>query len=226
MSILACGPPALEILNLSCAPTGEPPLRGITLSVSAGEFIALIGPNGSGTETLCRCLAGLRASISGRILIHGAPMEPQAWGPARGGLYVMLRGRHTFNEMTVHDNLLASPGAWTKKRSTRLDEVFRLFPVLAERRHQVAGNLSGGERQMLAIGRALLANPRVLLIEDPFMGLSPKVMGEVMEAMVSISRRGVAVLTTGEGLRDVPRLVDRTVTISNGRVVEDDVDGM
>jgi len=138
----------------------------------------------------------------------------------------MLRGRHAFYEMTVHDNLVASPGAWTKKRSARLDEVFRLFPFLAERRHQVAGNLSGGERQMLAIGRALLANPRVLLIEDPFMGLSPKVMGEVMEAMVSISRRGVAVLTTGEGARDVPRLVDRTVTISNGRVVEGDVDAM
>lgn len=210
----------LEIQGLHCHPRGEPAITDVSLTISRGELVALVGPNGSGKTTLCRCLALLLQPDLGRISVDEHPISGQPWDASRAGLFVVLKGHRVFPEMTVLQNLLVSPVAWHHpNRTQRLEEILALFPEIARRRLQAAGTLSGGEQQMLAIGRAMLASPRVLVVDEPSLGLSPLASSTVYKTLLALRASGTAVLVTEETGERILDIADRLYLIRHGKIV-------
>jgi branched-chain amino acid transport system ATP-binding protein len=192
------------------------------MRIERGEMAVLVGPNGAGKETLCRCLGLLLRPESGSIQIDDTPLRGDPWDAARSGLVVVLRGRRVFPELTVRENLVASPAAWVRGWGTvSLDPVFDLFPQLANRRSQIAGTLSGGEQQMVAIGRALLAKPKVLVLDSPTLGLAPRLAAEVYRAIPAICAMSVAVLVIDEHLAWVNGIMCRAYLMVKGEIVRE-----
>jgi branched-chain amino acid transport system ATP-binding protein len=202
-------------------------LHGIDLVVPAGRIVALLGANGAGKTTLLRAISGLIRMHRGRItagtvLLDGR--EIQGSSPAaivRGGLAQVMEGRRIFAELTVEENLRA--GAATRKDKAGIaasfDEVVTLFPKLAERRKQVAGYLSGGEQQMVAMGRALMAAPRLLVLDEPSLGLAPLIVQQIFDAIGRIAREeGVTIFLVEQNAYHALRLADRGYVLVNGRV--------
>jgi len=194
-------------------------LRGVDLEVYQGEVVAVIGANGAGKTTLLRTVAGLMAPSSGRILLEGREVSGYpAEEMVRLGVALVPEGRQVFYGLSVWDNLML--GAYHRRRQASLrrdvEEVFALFPVLAERRHQAAGNLSGGEQQMLAIGRALMARPRLLMLDEPSLGLAPKVVRDVMGRLLELRARGVTVLVAEQHARAALAIADRAYVLERG----------
>ncbi len=171
-------------------------LKGVSLSVEEGEIVALLGPNGAGKTTTVKTISGLLVPRHGRVTMEGAPLtgHPPHEIVYKGVAHVP-EGRKIFNRLTVAENL--EMGAYSRADGgirEDLERVFTLFPRLKERLTQVAGTLSGGEQQMLAIGRAMMARPRVLLLDEPSMGLAPVVVEQIFETIVDINRRGTTIL--------------------------------
>ncbi len=210
-------------------------VAGVSLEVREGELVALVGPNGAGKSTLLRAISGLvhwekatshgvhgDITVEGQIRFLGERIDGVAAHEIfRRGLVHCPERRRPFRELTVHENLLAG-AHHTPDRATRqerLDRVFGLFPRLAERRAQVSGTLSGGEQQMLAIGRALMGKPRLLCIDEPSLGLSPKVRGEVFDAITAIHRSGVPILLVEQEVAKAFRLASRCYVLSQGRIL-------
>ncbi len=190
-------------------------LFGVDLAVAEGEVVALMGRNGMGKTTTIRAVTGLVPAkgtrrFAGRDL-HGKPVHRIA----RAGIGLVPEGRRLFASLTVRENLFAAarPGPWDAAA------VHRLFPRLAERAHQPAGTLSGGEQQMLAIGRALATNPRLLILDEATEGLAPLVRAEIWEAIAALARTGMAILAVDKSLADLCRLADRAVILDRGRDV-------
>ncbi len=202
-------------------------LHGVSIHLGEREIVALVGANGSGKSTLLRTIAGFLPVRRGEILfrdraVHNTPPDRIV----RRGLAMVPEGRQLFGPMTVLDNLLL--GAYGRIRNRQItrrqaaeemESVFALFPVLAERRHQLAGTLSGGEQQMLAIGRALMSNPDCLMLDEPSMGLAPRITAEIFEALGNLRDRGTAVLLVEQNALMALNLADRGYVLETGRVV-------
>jgi branched-chain amino acid transport system ATP-binding protein len=197
-------------------------LWGVSLRVGAGELVALVGANGAGKTTLLRAISGLARVTRGEIALQGTRLTGRPpYAIARMGVTHVPEGRRLFPAMTVEENLQmgAAHRVPPAERVTLLREVFDLFPVLCERRRQVAETLSGGEQQMLAIGRALMARPRLLMLDEPSLGLAPRIVEQIMDTVAEIRRRGVTVLLVEQNVHHALRLADRAYVLENGRVV-------
>jgi branched-chain amino acid transport system ATP-binding protein len=197
-------------------------LKGVSIAVDTGEIVALIGANGAGKTTTLKTISGLRPLTSGQITFDGRDISRMP-GHRRvvAGLGQAPEGRGIFPGMTVQENLLMGSYARRgKNKDSELDEVFGLFPRLAERRSQFGGTMSGGEQQMLAIGRALMAKPKVLLLDEPSMGLAPLLVAQIFTIIEEINRRGTTVLLVEQNAAQALRLAHRAYVLETGRVVK------
>jgi len=197
-------------------------VRSVSLEVRAGEIVALIGGNGAGKTTTLRTIAGLLPLRRGRVELAGRPIS--GLGSAAvvaAGIAHVPEGRQLFPSMTVRENL--ELGARTvegrARRAETLARVVALFPRLGERQQQLAGTLSGGEQQMVAIGRALMARPRLLMLDEPTLGIAPVLVQRIFETVAAINRDGVTVLLVEQNVRRALALAHRAVALENGRVV-------
>ncbi|WP_131746700.1 ABC transporter ATP-binding protein [Frankia sp. Cppng1_Ct_nod] len=210
----------LELVDVEVRYASVTALRGVSLRVGAGEVVTLLGANGAGKTTTLRTISGLLRPVSGEIRMDGESLAglPAHEIVARGISHVP-EGRRVFPAMSVRENLLM--GAYRDRRNARtgMDTVFAMFPRLAERHGQAAGTLSGGEQQMLAIGRALLARPRVLLLDEPSMGLAPLVVARIFEAITEINRAGASVLLVEQNAHQALTVAGRGYVLETGRMV-------
>lgn len=212
----------LEVKNLQAGYDCLQVLWDVSLTVAEGEFVALIGPNGAGKTTTLRALAGLIRPLSGEVRFLGESLvglSPHAI--ARRGLSLVTEELNLFEAMTVYENLLL--GAYSRRdrnkiRST-LDYIYHLFPVLDDRQKQLAGTLSGGERRMLAVGRGLMSDPRVLLVDEPSLGLAPMMVSTVFEALKTLHQRGVTLLLVEQNVNTTLRLANTAYVLERGAVV-------
>jgi branched-chain amino acid transport system ATP-binding protein len=212
----------LEVKSLNAFYQSVHVLHDISISVGAGELIGLVGANAAGKTTLMFSLAGLRARCTGEILLAGEPIHNlPAHERTPRGLVLVPERRRLFPFMSVLENLElgAYAAAARQSASETIEEVFTLLPVLAERRNQVAGSLSGGEQQMLALGRALMAKPRVLLLDEPTEGLAPIYVKLLFDLIVRLRETGLSVLIVEQNVQHVLRTVDRAYVLENGRIV-------
>ena len=201
-----------------------PVLRDVTLHVDPGEMVALIGANGAGKTTLLRAITGVTRVFEGEVWLDGRRID--RWRPAqrvRAGIAHVAEGRQLFGGLSVLDNLLLGaafvPEAWARREQS-VKAVHALFPRLAERARQAAGTMSGGEQQMLAIGRALMAAPKLLLVDEPSMGLAPALVRSVLQALRRIHEEaGVAVLLVEQNVRRTLEVCQRAYVLENGRIV-------
>lgn len=212
----------LEIENLTAGYLGRDVLHGISLSVPEQSLIAIIGPNGHGKTTLLRAISGLVPRTGGSITLAGRALQglrPDARVAA--GVVQVPQGDMVFSEMTVLDNLLmgAYLPAAARGAKTRLEEVFALLPKLAERRAQVASTLSGGERRMLGIGRGLMADGRVILLDEPSLGLAPIVIEQIYELIARLKASGRTLVVVEENAARVVELADSMYLLDDGRFV-------
>jgi branched-chain amino acid transport system ATP-binding protein len=199
-------------------------LKNISLQVDSGEIVALIGANGAGKTTTLKTISGLRPLTSGRISFDGKDISRMP-GHRRVvvGIGQAPEGRGIFPGMTVAENLLMGSYARKRRNGNRdeeLAEVYELFPRLAERKNQAGGTMSGGEQQMLAIGRALMAKPKVLLLDEPSMGLAPMLVNQIFSIISEINRRGTTVLLVEQNAAQALQLADRAYVLETGRVVK------
>lgn len=196
-------------------------LKGMSIQVDEGEIVSLIGANGAGKTTTLKTISGLRPLTSGRILFNGQDISKTP-GHKRVllGIGQSPEGRGVFPGMTVQENLLM--GAYTRKDDLQpdLDEVYELFPRLAERKTQFGGTMSGGEQQMIAIGRALMTKPKVLLLDEPSMGLAPMLIAQIFDIIREINKRGTTVLLVEQNAQQALKLSDRAYVLETGRVVQ------
>jgi branched-chain amino acid transport system ATP-binding protein len=213
----------LEVQNLALAYGDMQVLWDVSLQVPEGEIIVLIGPNGAGKTTLMRAIAGLQPPLTGSIWFDGKPLHGKPPHQlVQLGVVLVPEGRRLFGSMTVLENL--ELGAFTTraraKRDRTLREVFEIFPLLAERRHQRAQTLSGGQQQMLAIGRALMGLPRLLMLDEPSLGLAPLVVQQIFQVVRSINQQGVTVLLVEQNVRFALELAHHAYVLSQGRVIK------
>jgi branched-chain amino acid transport system ATP-binding protein len=211
--------PALRVSGLEVAYGGVAAVRGLSLEVGASEIVGLIGPNGAGKSTTLHAIMGLVPARSGEIALGGIAIRgkpPESI--ARSGVALVPEGRRLFGELTVRENLQLGLAGRRGRENGELDEVFDLFPVLREFGKRQAGTLSGGQQQQLAIARALVARPSVLLLDEPSLGLAPTVVDLVFSTLEAIRERGLAILLVEQRAQRTVALADRTHVLANGEV--------
>ena len=215
--------PLLEIQNLRAAYDGVRVLHGIDLQIAEGAFVAVIGANTAGKSTLLRAVSGLLPQVEGVVRFGGEDLLRLPAHEIPGcGIAHVPEGRHVFTAMTVEENLWL--GGFNRRKQAAqlrvtLDGVFTLFPRLAERRRQLAGTLSGGEQQMVAIGRALMGAPKLLLLDEPSHGLAPKIVQELHAALLSIHRSGVTILLVEQNTKLALSVASHAFVLQSGQVV-------
>ena len=210
---------SLELGDLEVAYGGVPAVRGLSLSVAPGELVGLIGPNGAGKSTTLHAIVGLVPARGGEIRFAGRSLQgrsPEAI--ARSGIALVPEGRRLFAELTVEENLRLGLAARPRGADHDLGDVLDLFPVVEEFRHRPAGALSGGQQQQLAIARALVARPSILLLDEPSLGLAPTVVDLVFATLQTIAGRGIGVLLVEQRAQRTVALAHRTHVLANGEL--------
>jgi branched-chain amino acid transport system ATP-binding protein len=213
----------LEVSNLKVAYGGIQAVKGASFQVRQGELVSLIGANGAGKTTTLKAITGTQPAADGDIRFMGKSIKGQgAWDLVKQGLVMVPEGRGTFTRMTITENLLM--GAYIREDAevqTDIDKVFAIFPRLKERALQLAGTMSGGEQQMLAMGRALMARPKVLLLDEPSMGLSPIMVDKIFEVVADIHSRGTTILLVEQNASRALSLADRGYVMESGLITMD-----
>jgi branched-chain amino acid transport system ATP-binding protein len=211
----------LEVEDLTVAYGPITAVRGIALRVNQGEIVALLGANGAGKSTTLQSIVGLLPLQRGRVLLDGRPISGQAPEQiVRAGMTLTPEGRRVFGPMTVEENLRIG-GAIHRHGADAARtwaEVMELFPILAARKNQAAGTLSGGEQQMLAIARSLMSQPRILLLDEPSLGLAPQVVETIFDLLAELRRRGRTLLIVEQNVHMALEIADRGYVIANGEV--------
>lgn len=211
----------LEVKAIGAAYGPAIALEDVSLDVAPGEFVALLGANGAGKTTTLRAIVGLMRPSKGSIVYGGEPIDRMAPHEIVGrGIAMVPEGRRVFSQSTVLENL--ELGAFTRREpqtlKANLDRVFTLFPRLAERRRQLAGSLSGGEQQMLAIGRALMSEPQILLLDEPSMGLAPKIVDDIFTLIVDLNAGGTTILLVEQNASLSLEVASRAYVLERGRI--------
>ena len=214
-------PILLKVSRLKVAYGGIQAVKGVSFEVKAGELVSLIGANGAGKSTTLKAITGLQPVADGEIEYLGQSIKGQgAWDLVKQGLVMVPEGRGTFTRMTITENL--QMGAYirndTREIAADIDKVFGIFPRLKERRSQLAGTMSGGEQQMLAMGRALMARPKVLLLDEPSMGLSPIMVDKIFEVIADIYAQGVTILLVEQNASRALQIANRGYVMESGEV--------
>jgi len=212
----------LEVKNLQVYYGVIQALKDVSFTVNEGEVIALIGANGAGKTTILRTITGLISAKAGEVLYEGINLQKLPPHKIVSlGIAHVPEGRHVFAQLTVYENLLM--GAFTRKDKAEIEDtlqsVYTRFPRLKERKNQLAGTLSGGEQQMLAMGRALMSKPKIMLMDEPSMGLSPILVGEIFDIVKSISESGTTVLLVEQNAKKALSIADRAYVLETGRIV-------
>ncbi|TEA78055.1 ABC transporter ATP-binding protein [Allopusillimonas ginsengisoli] len=212
----------LDVRQLEVAYGGIRAVRGLNLLVEKGELVSLIGANGAGKSTTLRAVCGLVPMAGGDILYDGVSIAGgQPYQLVRKGLVMVPEGRGIFGQLTIAENL--AMGGYTRKDQAAVrrdtEHVFELFPRLAERRHQSAGTLSGGEQQMLAMGRAMISRPRLLLLDEPSMGLAPLMVEKIFEVVRTIHAEGVTILLIEQNARLALEISQRAYVMESGQII-------
>ena len=212
--------PLLKVSGLKVAYGGIQAVKGVSFEVFPGELVSLIGANGAGKTTTLKAITGTQPAAEGQIEYAGRSIQGQgAWDLVRQGLVMVPEGRGTFTRMTIVENL--QMGAFIRNDGeveADIDKVFALFPRLKERAKQLAGTMSGGEQQMLAMGRALMARPKVLLMDEPSMGLSPIMVDKIFEVVADIHSRGTTVLLVEQNASRALGLANRGYVMDSGEI--------
>jgi len=212
----------LEVRHLNAFYGAVQVLHDVNLSVGAGEIVGLVGANAAGKSSLMFTLAGLRTTHQGEVLLEGVAVDSlSAFERPAKGLVLVPERRRLFPFMTVLENLEIGAYAAAARAVARqtLEEVYALLPVLADRRRQVAGSMSGGEQQMLAIGRALMAKPRMLLLDEPTEGLAPIYVKLLFDLIIDLRAKGMTVMIVEQNVHHVLHAADRAYVLENGRIV-------
>jgi branched-chain amino acid transport system ATP-binding protein len=215
------GTPLIEVSALAASYGHIAALQPTSLYVKAGEFVTILGPNGAGKTTLLRAIARLIKS-RGRIAFNGQDVTAlRTHELAKLGIIMVQEGRGLFGEMTVRENLLLGAyklGGAKSELEHRLDDVFALFPRLRERTEQIAASMSGGEQQMLAVGRALMAGPKLLILDEPSLGLAPRVASEILSTLGALNRKGLGILLVEQKAPLALKLAQRVYILASGQV--------
>ena len=213
----------LDVQNIDVYYGGIHALHGVSMHVNAGEIVSIIGANGAGKSTTMRTIVGEKKVTSGEIWFNGAPLPRHEHEVVRSGISLVPEGRRIFSGLTVRENLMV--GTWPRKgdkagAAQDLEEVLTLFPRLRERIRQTAGTLSGGEQQMLAVGRALMSRPKLLCLDEPSLGLAPIVIDEMFGRIVEINKkRGQTILLVKQNAFLALEVADRAYVIKTGEIV-------
>jgi branched-chain amino acid transport system ATP-binding protein len=210
----------LSVKNLTSAYGRIEALHGVSIKVDAGEIVTLVGANGAGKTTLLRAISGVQPITAGSIRFDDKPIERlPSHDRVAAGITQVPEGRQLFAPLTVEDNLKL--GAWSRRRvdmTPDITRVYTLFPILDERRNTPAGALSGGQQQMLAIGRALMARPRLLLLDEPSMGLAPILVDQILETIHGLKRDGLTILLVEQNANSALAIADHAYVLETGRI--------
>ena len=211
--------PMLRVSNLQVSYGGSQAVKGVSFEVFAGELVSLIGSNGAGKTTTMKAITGLLSASAGSIELNALPIhQSKPWDLVKQGLAMVPEGRGVFTRMTIIENL--QMGAYSRNDGADIDEdmerIFTTFPRLKERSHQLAGTLSGGEQQMLAMGRALMSRPSLLLLDEPSMGLSPLMVDKIFEVIQAVSAQGVTIVLVEQNASRALHIAQRAYVMESG----------
>jgi len=210
----------LEVKNLSVSYGHINALKGVDIEVKTGEIVVLIGANGAGKTSLLETILGVNDISGGSILFKGEDITKNtADRIVRSGIFLVPEGRGVFSSMTVTDNLLLGAHHNLKGAKNKMDYVFSSFPILRDRRTQVAGTLSGGERQMLAIARALMSSPDMILVDEPSIGLAPKIVNDIFEILTKLNSEGYSILLSEQNVYKALKCAHRGYVMETGKIV-------
>ena len=212
----------LAIEDIKVRYSGLPVLQGVSLHVDAGETVSVLGANGAGKSTLLRAVMGSQPAFAGRILFKGQDIQKRRTSDiVRLGIVYVPEEKMLFSPITVEENLLLGAYVLNDEAQIRhnLEFVYRLFPRLEERRRQAASTLSGGEQQMVAIGRGLMSNPKILMLDEPSLGLAPVLVDEVLDTVRKLKDEGMTILLVEQNVREALDLADRGYVLQTGRIV-------
>jgi branched-chain amino acid transport system ATP-binding protein len=215
----------LEITDLAASYSGIQALRGVSVKVADRDMVALIGPNGAGKSTLLNCISGMVKPARGKIVFDGEDITGQAaFKISRRGLLQVPEGRQILADLSVIENLQLGVTARLGRPATHeLPDIYKLFPILEERREQRAGSLSGGQQQMLAIGRALMGAPKVLLLDEPSLGLSPLIAGQVLSALRELNKAGLTIMLVEQNAKAALKSTNHAYVLEQGRIVHEGI---